>query len=203
MSQLWFTEGLLVPEELLIQHDGFVAADAENSISYHVRFPTSPRIHYFSKHHVWSSFLSPNCHAQTIIMAPGTSSGWTDHPDHPLQTYEAVKAPARLRSYLSLKARARIMADPQRPKGTDSQTQDAKYPPAIRAVGCGLPLLTNSSTPAACRCWNKLAQISLWSLEPEQREGRRCGGGWRGRIFFFLFANIQFHHWQGWQMETN
>lgn len=121
----------------------------------------------------------------------------------PSQTYEAAKAPARPRSYLSPKARARIMADPQRPKGTDSQTQDAKYPPAIRAVGCGLPLLINSSTPAACRCWNKLAQISHWSLEPEQREGRRCGGGWRGRIFFFLFANIQFHHWQGWQMETN
>lgn len=54
----------------------------------------------------------------------------------PSQTYEAAKAPARPRSYLSPKARARIMADPQRPKGTDSQTQDAKYPPAIRAVGC-------------------------------------------------------------------
>lgn len=35
----------------------------------------------------------------------------------PSQTYEAAKAPVRPRSYLSPKARARIMADPQqRPK---------------------------------------------------------------------------------------
>lgn len=56
----------------------------------------------------------------------------------PLQTYKAVKAPAQLRSHLSLKARARIMADSQqRPKEMiPKHRQDAKYPLAIRAVGC-------------------------------------------------------------------
>lgn len=167
-----------------------------------MRFPTSPCIHYFSKHHVWSSFLSHNCHAQTIIVAPGTSSGWTDRPDHPTL--------ADLRSCQSTSASQKLL-EPEG-QGTDhgrpSKAQRNWFPNTGCKIsasnqGCGLPLLTNSSTPAACRCWNKLAQILHWSLETEQREGRRCGGGWRGRIFFFLFANIQFHHWQVWQMETN
>lgn len=103
-----------------------------------MRFPTSPCIHYFSKHHVWSSFLSHNCHAQTIIVAPGTSSGWTDRPDHPtLADLRSCQSTSASQKLLEPEGQGTDHGRPSTaPKGTDSQTQDAKYPPAIRAVGC-------------------------------------------------------------------
>lgn len=146
-------------------------------------------IHYCGKHLGWFSFLADDYPFQISIVVPGPFWRWTDHPDHltlPLQTCKAVvKAPAHLRSYLTLKARAWITTDSQQhPKEMiPKHRSDTKYPLGTRAVGCLFSqtpplLLTADAEINLLRC-----HIGAW----RQASGKGGGVGvGEGEGFFSL-----------------
>lgn len=147
-------------------------------------------IHYCGKHLGWFSFLADDYPSQISIVVPGPFWRWTDHPDHltlPLQTCKAdVKAPAHLRSYLTLKARAWITTDSQQhPKEMiPKHRSDTKYPLGTRAVGCLFSqtpplLLTADAEINLLRC-----HIGAW----RQASGKGGGVGVGEGEGFFSFC---------------
>lgn len=93
------------------------------------------------------------------------------------------------------------MTDSTVSKGNDSQAQ-IRHKISATNQGCGMSLLTTPPLLLTADAEINLFTYHIGVWRQTSRKGGGVGGGWGGRSFF-LCANIQFQHWQVWQMETN